>query len=76
MMALSSSFIPTPLAHADNQRDSHRGGRHHNGTQMSLKQDNAGTHTFTLAGNFRKAEAKQRMEYPTCSPDLNPIKHA
>ncbi|GFW78045.1 hypothetical protein TNCV_135151 [Trichonephila clavipes] len=36
MTAPSSSFIPTPLAHADNQRDGHPRGPLHIGAQRDL----------------------------------------
>ncbi|GFW03382.1 transposable element Tc1 transposase [Trichonephila clavipes] len=37
--------------------------------------DNARSHTARLVENMLEAETTQRMEWPTCSPDLNPIEH-
>ncbi|GFT31070.1 transposable element Tcb2 transposase [Trichonephila clavipes] len=37
--------------------------------------DNARPHRARLVENMLEAETIQRMEFPACSPDLNPIEH-
>ncbi|GFU16594.1 transposable element Tcb2 transposase [Trichonephila clavipes] len=37
--------------------------------------DNARPHTARLLENMLEAETIQRMEWPACSSDLNPIEH-
>ncbi|GFV29918.1 transposable element Tcb2 transposase [Trichonephila clavipes] len=37
--------------------------------------DNARPHRSRLVENMLEAETIQRMEFPACSPDLNPIEH-
>ncbi|GFT45725.1 transposable element Tcb1 transposase [Trichonephila clavipes] len=39
------------------------------------KDDNARPHRARLVENMLEAETMQRMEFPACSPDLNPIEH-
>ncbi|GFW80253.1 transposable element Tcb1 transposase [Trichonephila clavipes] len=39
------------------------------------KDDNARPHRARLVENMLEAETIQRMEWPVCSPDLNPIEH-
>ncbi|GFV38171.1 transposable element Tcb2 transposase [Trichonephila clavipes] len=39
------------------------------------KDDNARPHRARLVENMLEAETIQRMEWPACSPDLNPIHH-
>ncbi|GFX39078.1 uncharacterized protein TNCV_3426641 [Trichonephila clavipes] len=38
-------------------------------------EDNARPHRARLVENMLEAETIQRIEWPACSPDLNPIKH-
>ncbi|GFU73331.1 transposable element Tcb1 transposase [Trichonephila clavipes] len=39
------------------------------------KDDNDRPHRARLVENMLEAETIQRMEWPVCSPDLNPIEH-
>ena len=45
------------------------------GNSFLLKQDNARPHTARLLENFLEAEIVQSMEWISCSPELNWIKH-
>ncbi|GFY30553.1 transposable element Tcb2 transposase [Trichonephila clavipes] len=40
-----------------------------------FQDDNARPHRARLVENMLEAETIQRMEWPVCSPDLNPIQH-
>ncbi|GFX00714.1 transposable element Tcb2 transposase [Trichonephila clavipes] len=45
------------------------------GDSFVFQDDNARPHRARLVENMLEAETKQRMEWPACSPDLNPIEH-
>ncbi|GFX12570.1 transposable element Tcb2 transposase [Trichonephila clavipes] len=45
------------------------------GDSFVFQDDNARPHRVRLVVNMLEAETIQRMEWPACSPDLNPIKH-
>ena len=40
-----------------------------------LQHDNARPHTDRLVENMLEAETIQRVDWPACSPDVNPIEH-
>ncbi|GFX25021.1 transposable element Tcb2 transposase [Trichonephila clavipes] len=45
------------------------------GDSFVFQDDNARPHRARLVENMLEAETIQRMELPTCFPDLNPIEH-
>ncbi|GFV29044.1 transposable element Tcb2 transposase [Trichonephila clavipes] len=45
------------------------------GDSFVFQDDNARPHRAGLVENMLEAETIQRMEWPVCSPDLNPIEH-
>ncbi|GFU83213.1 transposable element Tcb2 transposase [Trichonephila clavipes] len=45
------------------------------GDSFVFQDDNARPHRAPLVVNMLEAETIQRMEWPACSPDLNPIEH-
>ncbi|GFT49031.1 transposable element Tcb2 transposase [Trichonephila clavipes] len=45
------------------------------GDSFVFQDDNARPHRARLVENMLEAETIQRMEFPACSPDLNPIEH-
>ncbi|GFT28190.1 transposable element Tcb2 transposase [Trichonephila clavipes] len=45
------------------------------GDSFVFQDDNARPHRARLVENMLEAETMQRMEFPACSPDLNPIEH-
>ncbi|GFV43902.1 transposable element Tcb2 transposase [Trichonephila clavipes] len=45
------------------------------GDSFVFQDDNSRPHRARLVENMLEAETMQRMEWPVCSPDLNPIEH-
>ncbi|GFX72131.1 transposable element Tcb2 transposase [Trichonephila clavipes] len=45
------------------------------GDSFVFQDDNARPHRSRLVENMLEAETIQRMEWPACFPDLNPIEH-
>ena len=45
------------------------------GDSFIFQHDNSRPHTAHLVEDMLDAETIQRMEWPSCSPDLDPIEH-